>query len=100
MASVPLDRTPTLAFSPGVDGPAEFPDNVFTILHNIQTQLGAIESRLSKLECSNLPESKSHIPSVQDSDIPFKIQSLTVTIDSSKPLADHDFGETTSLQNK
>ena len=87
-ASVPLDRTPPLALSPGVDGPAGFPDNVFTILHDIKTQLGAIESRLSNLECSNLPESKSqHIPSVQDSDLSFKIQSSTVTTDSSKTLA-------------
>ena len=47
-ASVPLDRTPPLALSPGVDGPAGFADSVFTILHDIKTQLGAIESRLSK----------------------------------------------------
>ena len=85
-ASVPLDSTPLLALSPEVVGPAASHD-VLTILNNIQTQLGAIQSRLSKLEGSNLPESKSHIPSVQDSDFPFKIQSSTVTTDSSKTLA-------------
>ena len=85
-ASVPLDSTPLLALSPEVVGPAASHD-VLTILNNIQTQLGAIQSRLSKLEGSNPPESKSHIPSVQESDFPFKIQSSTVTTDSSKTLA-------------
>ena len=84
-ASVPLDRTPPLVLSPGVDGPAGSPDSVFTILHEIKTQLGAIESRMAKLE------STAHIPPIQDSDIPFKIQSSTVTTDSSKTLADQVF---------
>ena len=57
-ASVQLDRTPPLAFSTGVDDPAGFHDRVCTLLRNIQTQLGTIESRLSTLERSTLTEPK------------------------------------------
>ena len=93
-ASVQLDSTPLLALvSPEVDGPAASHD-VLTILNNIQTQLGAIQSRLSKLEGSNLPESKSHIPSDQDSNLPSKLHSSDST-----PLPSSDLSSNYRISN-
>jgi hypothetical protein len=87
-APVSLDRSPPLAFSTGADYSAGFHQEIFNLLHTIQDQLGTIESRLSTLERSTLPESTSHISYVQDLDLPFTSQSSTVTTDFSKPSAD------------
>jgi hypothetical protein len=84
-APVSLDRSPPLAFSTGADYSAGFHQEIFNLLHTIQDQLGTIESRLSTLERSTLPESTSHISYVQDLDLPFTSQSSTVTTDFSKP---------------
>ena len=93
-APVPLDHMPHLAYStnmlPRATDPDGFRQDVLNLLQNLQNRLGTIESRLSKLERSPLLESKSHISFVQDSDLPFNLQSSTVTTDFSKPSADQN----------
>ena len=90
IAPVPLDRTPPSAFStvllPSTDDPAGFQQQVCKRLESIlansvalNDRLSMIDSRLSKLECSNLTESKSNLLSVQDSDQPPTLHSSDYT---------------------
>jgi hypothetical protein len=63
---------------------------IIRLLEDLIKKFGTIESRLSTLERSALLESKPHISFVQDPDLPFNLQSSTVTTDFSKPSADQN----------
>jgi hypothetical protein len=63
---------------------------IIRLLEDLNKKFGTIESRLSTLERSTLLESKSHISFVQDPDLPFNLQSSTVTTDFLKPSADQN----------
>jgi len=112
-SSVLLDPTPPFVFPTepltSADNPAAFQQELLQLLNGITDRLRSIEDRLSTLENSNLIESRPHISSVPDSDLPLKPQSSFETtifnshyrfIENFASPSILDFGETTSLRNK
>ena len=71
-ASVPLDRSPPAASG---DSAVSQHQHIIRHLEDLNKKYDTIDSRLTKLESLNITEFQSHIPSVQDIDLPFILHS-------------------------
>ena len=76
-ASVPLlDRSPPAVSD---EDPIKKQQYIIQLLEDLNKKYETIESRLTTLERFNLPESQSHIPSVQDIELPSTLHSSDST---------------------
>jgi len=94
-STVLLDPTPSFVFPTetltSTEHHVAFRQEMLKLLNGITDRLSSIENRLSTLENSNLTESHSHIPPIQDSDLPSLLNSSTRLTNLECKLGDFDW---------